>query len=404
MPIANQKSPQTTHSGADDRESKFQEIFDQSSDAIVMLEPDFTVDEANMAFSEMTGYLISDLENSSIDQISPTEKSRLPSHTRPFSVQMIESPGTHEDVAVVRKDGYVRVVDMTVREVGGGRSGLSVILFRDVTEKKLMERELITKHSALKGAYAQLEESNASLRSTQESLIQAGKMAALGELAAGIAHELNQPLMGIRGYAQELQAVEEADMSQTSREHLGEIVKNADKMSKIIHYLRNFTSKSTEGYEEVDVGELIDESLKMMEHQFRIHGVRVETNFSSDLPKVYANPVQLEQVFINLSTNARDAIREANRDGGKLSVHTERDGNLVKVTYRDNGCGMSETTKKKIMNPFYTTKEVGRGMGLGMSLSYGILNRIHASIVVKSEMGKGSEFCIQIPIDFRELG
>jgi histidine kinase len=232
-------------------------------------------------------------------------------------------------------------------------------------------------------------------------------MAALGELAAGIAHELNQPLQGIRGYAQELQTlalpiVKGQAHGDEVEAGLREIVSSVDKMATIIDYLRAFTRKSVEKHEVTDVHHAIEEALKMLSRQFASRGITVDRNFG-DIPKVYANPLQLEQVFINLATNARDAIEASGRGKGMIRIYTRRAGNFVEILFKDDGVGMSDRTKAKVFNPFFTTKEVGKGMGLGLSLSYGIMTKLHGSIVVESELGKGAAFVIRIPKDFREL-
>jgi two-component system NtrC family sensor kinase len=153
-----------------------------------------------------------------------------------------------------------------------------------------------------------------------------------------------------------------------------------------------------------DIHAVIEESLKMLGRQFASRGISVERNFAADgLPKVYAIPLQLEQVFINLATNARDAIEAAGRGKGVVTISTRRAGKFVEVTFKDDGCGMNERTKAKAFNPFFTTKEVGKGMGLGLSLSFGILSKIQGSIMVESELGKGAAFTVRIPTDFREL-
>jgi len=293
-----------------------------------------------------------------------------------------------------------------VRLVECDGTRLALALFRDVTEKKRMERELITKHGELRNAYVELEKKNAELQSTQEMLVQAGKMAALGELAAGIAHELNQPLQGIRGYAQELQALLKPALSDVSGEtaaNLREVISNVDKMASIIGYLRSFTRKSVENYEETDVHVAIEESLKMLSRQFAARGIAVNRDFAADLPKVYANPLQLEQVFINLATNARDAIEATGRGSGNVWIVTRAAGDFAEITFRDDGCGMSDRTKAKAFNPFFTTKEVGKGMGLGLSLSYGMISKLQGSMVARSEIGKGTAFIVRIPRDFRGL-
>lgn len=389
-----------------DFEGKYQTLFDQASDAILTVLPDGSVDAANQAVEEMTGYMKTELHGAAIVLLAPTSERFIESfgetqHGRPLTGALFEAPGTYEDVAIVRKDGYIRFVDLSVRLVKSGPVMLAMALFRDVTEKKRMERELITKHTELRDAYFQLEKKNAELQAMQETLVQSGKMAALGELAAGIAHELNQPLQGIRGYAQEMGELTDPAERATA---LKEIVSNVDKMSGIIEYMRAFIRKSNEKHEMVDVHGPIEESLKMLARQFAMRGIQVERHFDRNTPEIYANPLQLEQIFINLASNARDAIEATGRGRGNVSITTRPAGDFVEIIFKDDGSGMNERTKAKAFNPFFTTKEVGKGMGLGLSLSYGILSKLHGSILVESELGKGAEFLIRIPRDFRELG
>jgi PAS domain S-box-containing protein len=385
-------------------ESKYEAIFNQASDAILTVLPSGKIDAANQAVEELTGFMKSELVGKTSDLLVPDpKKNNLSVRNRALTPFMLLTPGTHEDVAIVRKDGYIRFADVRVRLVssGEGSEKLALAIFRDMTEKKSMERELITKHSELRNAYFQLERTNAELKAMQDTLVQSGKLAALGELAAGIAHELNQPLTGIKGYAQELQSG--ALKAEESAMCLKEIVSNVDKMSTIIGYLRTFTRKSVENYEMTDVHHAIEESLKMLSRQFASRGITVERQFGKDVPSVYANSLQLEQVFINLATNARDAIESTGRGRGLITISTRDAGGFVEITFKDDGNGMTDKTKTKAFNPFFTTKEVGKGMGLGLSLSYGILSKLQGSIVVESELGKGAAFLIRIPKDFREL-
>jgi C4-dicarboxylate-specific signal transduction histidine kinase len=231
-------------------------------------------------------------------------------------------------------------------------------------------------------------------------------MAALGELAAGIAHELNQPLMSIRGYAQELEFGVVPHVKGTPAEGecslgLKEIISAADKMATIISHLRTFTRKSTEDFEAVDVSTPIEEALKMVSRQLVSRGVTVTKDYQPGAV-IYANPLSLEQVFINLTTNARDAIEATGRGAGTIAITTRIEGPFVEVRFRDDGIGMGQGTKAKAFNPFFTTKEVGKGMGLGLSLSYGILSKVHGSIRIESEEGKGTTFVIRIPKDYRD--
>lgn len=386
----------------------YQTLFDQASDAILMLSSSGKIEDANQSVEEMTGHLKSELVGGSIDLFIPPPGHGGPQRSRMLSREMLLTPGTYEDVAILRKDGYFKFVDFTVRIASSGHANFIMALFRDVTEKKRMERELITKHTELLNAHHVLERKTAELQAMQETLVQSGKMAALGELAAGIAHELNQPLQGIRGYAQEMQELaipllRKTEVSGESEVCLREIISNVDKMAAIIGYLRTFVRKSTESYDFVSVHHAIDEALKMLSRQFASRGIKVEKDFDSKLPMIYANPLQLEQIFINLASNARDAIEATGRGGGTIWISTRSRDGMVEISFRDDGVGMSEKTKTKVFNPFFTTKEVGKGMGMGMSLSYGILSKIQGSIVVESELGKGAAFLIRIPKDFREL-
>jgi PAS domain S-box-containing protein len=383
---------------------KYQNLFEQASDAIVTVDSHGCVDDVNWAAEELTGFRREELVGQSIATLAPASGAqRTPDRSRPLSPQMTTSTGTIEDVAVSRKDRALKLVDLTVRHVPDGRGGeLSLLLLRDVGEKKRMERELIAKHAELRSAYNELEKKTAELQAMQDTLVQAGKMAALGELAFGIAHELNQPLQAIRGYAQELQAVLGTPTSEQEN-FLREIVSATDKMRGIIDYLRTHVRKSSELHEMTDVHQAIEEALKMLSRQFASRGIRVEKQFKPDLVKVWGNPLQLEQVFINLATNARDAIDATGRGSGTVSIRTVEDGDFVEVVFRDDGCGMSEKTKQKAFNPFFTTKEVGKGMGLGLSLSYGVISKLHGSIIVESELGKGTAFRVRLPKDYREL-
>ncbi|MCM2276699.1 MAG: PAS domain S-box protein [Oligoflexia bacterium] len=386
-------------------ESKYEAIFNQSSDAILTILPDGRIDAANQAVEEVTGFLKGELSGAMIDVLVPDPSKHL-HRARPLTRELLASAGTFEDIAILRKDGYVRFVDLHVRRVMSGQEPLTLALLRDVTGKKSMERELITKHSELRNAYFQLEKKNAELQAMQETLVQSGKLAALGELAAGIAHELNQPLQGIRGYAQEIQHHFSAAAAASPEIEAGlrEIVSNVDKMAGIIGYLRAFVRKSVEEYAWADLHLAIEESLKMLGRQFAVRGIAVERDFGKDVPPIYANALQLEQVFINLATNARDAIEATGRGRGTVWISTRFKNGFVEIDFRDDGCGMNERSKAKAFNPFFTTKEVGKGMGLGLSLSYGILSKLNGSIVVQSELGKGAAFRIRIPRDFREIG
>jgi histidine kinase len=413
-------------------------LFNEAQDAIMVVDlKSGTITEANRAMQDLTGFVAAELEGASASVLGPNS-AQSTGRTTWFSTNVLTMGGLHEDLAILGKDGLPIYVSLSVRVIHVEGHDVALCILRNVGEKKKLERELITKHNELRSAYGRLEKANEELKVMQETLVQSGKLAALGELAAGIAHELNQPLTIIRGFSQEAQVILKSMLANAALQpqiegdaralgdYLKEIEKGADKMDRIISHMRGFTRKSTEDYRWVQVHEVIEEALKMLEQQFKSRGIQVVRQFEKDLPPIYANPFQLEQVFINFATNARDAIEEKRnkekqaipsasmRTVGQLVIRTERVTSvgtksgtgaveMVQVRIEDNGVGIPDGVKSKIFNPFFTTKEVGKGMGLGLSITYGILSKINASVFVESEPGKGTVFTVRIPVDYRAL-
>jgi C4-dicarboxylate-specific signal transduction histidine kinase len=324
---------------------------------------------------------------------------------------MLSHSGFYEDMALLRKDGYLAFATLSVKTLSGDQTGgqnLAFCILHDMGAKKSMERDLLAKHWELKSAYEELERAHMELKSAQEALVQAGKLAALGELAAGVAHELNQPLSGVLGFGQELERIlREKFPDPTALDFAGEVTKNAIRMKKIIQQLREFTRRSVEDFQKVEIAGVVTESLKLLEQQFKSRGIEVEINTAKGLPKVYCNPFQLEQVFINLATNARDAIEATGRGDGHIEIELRPKAadpkRFLEVQFRDDGAGMNIETKNRAFEPFFTTKEVGKGTGLGLSVSYGILSKIHGSMMVESAPGKGTTFVLTLPVDYRTL-
>ena len=393
MPAANLKKSHSLN-----QQISFDEIFDVSHIPMFVLTKEREITSLNEAAASLLGDKKQNIIGKTTNILKPKIGKNTFEHSRPFSNDYLNMEGTFEDVVIGTREANC-LVELNIKSTGT----MIVITIRNNEHKKQMELELLSKHQELKSAYMELEKKNAEIKAQQETLVQSGKLAALGELSAGIAHEINQPLMSIRGYAQEIEsALSTADFDVISvKSNLKEIITAADKMTLIIKHLRSFTRKSTADMGWVNIRQSIDESLKMLTHQFKTRGITVESDLDPNL-NVYANAVQLEQVFINLATNARDAIEATKRGSGKIVIKAKEMKPFVEISWSDNGCGMSETVKSKIFNPFFTTKEVGKGMGIGLSLSYGILSKIHASMRVESQEGLGSKFIIQLPIDWRK--
>lgn len=391
----------------------FELLFEEANDGILLVDRDSgKVLSANRRLQDLTGFLPNELE-AKVDVLFPTPQQTEGKRIRSalFSAEMLGHSGFYEDMAILRKDGYLGFATLSVKTIDASKTGgqnVAFCILHDMGVKKSMERDLLAKHMELKDAYQELERAHIELKSAQEALVQAGKLAALGELAAGVAHELNQPLTGLMGFGQELEhLIKDKFPDPTALDFTQEITKNATRMKKIIQQLREFTRKSVEDFENVNVQDVIDDSLRLLEQQFKSRGIEVVIKAEENLPKIYCNPFQLEQVFINLATNARDAIEYAARGSGRIEIELKRKAGdpkrFLEMMFRDDGIGMDGETKNKAMEPFFTTKEVGKGTGLGLSVSYGILSKIHGSMMIESTPGKGTSFLLTLPVDYRTL-
>ncbi|MEJ2100315.1 MAG: ATP-binding protein [Desulfobacterales bacterium] len=239
---------------------------------------------------------------------------------------------------------------------------------------------------------------------TEQQLIQASKMATLGEMATGVAHELNQPLSVIktasRFFMKKIHKKEKIadDVLLTLSE---EIDSHIDRATKIINHMRQFGRQSDITLEKVQVNETLRKALDILGQQLKVRGIEVIWDLEPDLPLILADPDRLEQVFINLLINARDAIDEKwrskmYRKGEKqITLKTQSDSQWLSVTISDTGPGIPDSIIERIFEPFFTTKKVGQGTGLGLSISYGIIRDLKGSIRAYSRKGKGASFIIK---------
>jgi PAS domain S-box-containing protein len=225
----------------------------------------------------------------------------------------------------------------------------------------------------------------------QEQLQHSEKMASIGLLAAGVAHEVNTPLAGISSYTQLLRQQVEPDDPRAGI--LEKIEKQTFRAAKIITNLLNFARAGTSETQGLDVNQLLQDVLSLVEHQLQHAHIQVRRELAPDLPRIRGNDNRLQQVFFNLVLNARDAMPK----GGWLAIQTRARGPEVVIEVRDTGDGIRREDLKRIYDPFFTTKGVGRGTGLGLSVSYGIVREHGGTISVESAPGKGTTFEVALP-------
>jgi PAS domain S-box-containing protein len=240
----------------------------------------------------------------------------------------------------------------------------------------------------------------------ETQLIQAGKMTTLGVMAAGMAHEINQPLNVIQVCADFFlkmlkrgQPIEDEDL----RTMANDIVANVDRAAGVIKHVRDFARQSELVHSKVNINDPVRDVFKVLGHQLKMHDIEVALDLDPDIPDITAEHNRLEQVFINLVSNAIDAMDEKNSQADarkspkRLSIKSFVENDQVMVHVTDTGTGMSEEVKNKIFEPFFTTKKVGKGTGLGVSISYGIVKDYGGSIEIESEIGAGTTFKLTFP-------
>jgi two-component system NtrC family sensor kinase len=247
--------------------------------------------------------------------------------------------------------------------------------------------------SNLQTSRAELEKTFETLKSTQNQLIQREKLSAVGEFVAGVAHELNNPLTSLIGFAELLKS---SGVTQEQTAHLNFIVKSSQRCHKIVHSLLSFARQHAPERKIVNVGELLDSVLELLAYEMRTSNIEVITRYDSSLPRIIGDSHQLQQVILNILNNARQAI-QAHQPTGQIRLVTERAAHLVRVTISDNGPGISRENLSKIFDPFFTTKPVGQGTGLGLSLCYGIIKEHGGSLHADSKPGAGATFTIEFP-------
>jgi PAS domain S-box-containing protein len=231
----------------------------------------------------------------------------------------------------------------------------------------------------------------------QAQIDQSEKLAVIGQLAAGVAHEIGNPLTSISSLVQILQR---RNRDEFMNEQLSNIKENIDRITKIVRELVDFSRPPSYETAVQDITDIVKTALGIVKYDKRVRKVKFDTNLNSSLPHVNVAADQLLQVFVNIMINALDAIQ----GDGTIGVRSGYDLKNVFVEISDNGCGMDEATLEKIFDPFFTTKDVGKGTGLGLSVSYGIVNRYNGEIRVKSKPGEGSRFTILLPISSIESG
>jgi PAS domain S-box-containing protein len=232
------------------------------------------------------------------------------------------------------------------------------------------------------------------LKQTQAQLIQAEKLAAIGQLVAGVAHELNNPLTSVVGYSQLLMG---AQCSEEIKRDLDRINRQATRAAKIVEGLLTFARRREPRKESINLNEVVERSLDLQGHQLELDRISIVKELDEALPPTLADPFQMQQVFVNIIGNAHQALRDWEGER-RLRVRSKLAGDMIRLEFADSGPGIPPEVMGRLFEPFFTTREVGQGTGLGLSISYGIVEAHEGRIWAKSDVGKGATFIVEIPM------
>ena len=349
--------------GMEQAAKEWRTTFDAIPDMISIHDKDFRITRVNMAFANMVNLKPKEVIGRTCYELMHDTGEPWPQCPHR---QVLADGKTHRAEYFNPKLGiHVETVCSPIFDERGNVIA-SVHIARDITERKKME----------------------------EQLILSNRLASIGELASGIAHELNNPLTSIIGFSELLLA---KDVTKDVKEDLQIINREAQRTAAVVKNLLTFARKHKPNRQPVDIHSVIRAVLELRAYEQKVNEIQVSTRLASSLPKIMTDGFQLQQVFLNIVINAEYFMIEAH-GGGKLTITTERIGDMVKISFADDGPGITEENLGHLFDPFFTTKDSGKGTGLGLSISHGIITESGGEIYAESEPGSGATFIIELPI------
>ncbi|MBS3763063.1 MAG: PAS domain S-box protein [Planctomycetes bacterium] len=368
-------------------------IIRSMSDVLIAVDSSGTITLVNEAVDRLFGFSEEELEGATLAKLLPGEAQKQKWSWSRLSRRIRKSGSLREvETRWQARRGNLIPVGVTVsalrdewEEVAG-----AVLVVRDLRERKRRIAEAQAATAAAREKARELEEANENLKRLQDELVQAAKMSSLGRLAAGVAHELNNPLGGIMLYSDLL--LEDIPKGDTRRPTVEKIADQTSRCRSIVQDLLEFSRPAQAASRPVDINSLLEEAVNILEGQQVFHNVSSHWKLAEEIPSLTGDPDRLRQAFLNIVLNAVEAMEGK----GELYLRTSVKDGKVTIEIQDSGCGLTEEQQEHLFEPFYTTKETGTGLGL--PVTYGIIERHGGEIEAESEKGQGATFRISLPL------
>lgn len=300
----------------------------------------------------------------------------------------------------VRKDGTLRYYEVNIYPIWGKDGEISryIHISHDITQRKLEEEEITRRLEQM------VEERTTELTETYQKLLHQDKMASLGKLSASVVHEINNPIAGILNLVLLVKRMlNEGDVQDTDLEKMGQYLSLMEtetrRISRIVSNLLAFSRQSKMKLNQVNLNRLVEKTLFIHSNLLKLNGVEVTTTLENNLPDIIGSEDRLQQVIMNFISNAAEAMEGDMHGELKIKTHHSLKDNHIVVSFEDSGVGIPEKNRDKLFEPFFTTKKEGKGVGLGLSVAYGIVQEHGGSIDVTSAEGKGTTFYLVFPLE-----
>jgi two-component system NtrC family sensor kinase len=357
--------------------ARFESIFERSLEGIVTLDINNNILEANTGFENIFGYKRKEIIGKRLDDLIVPERF-YSTEAKELDKMALDGILSNETIRK-RKDGTEINVSMSAGPIETGEEiGGLFVIFRDITERK------------------QAEEREKQL---QQELYLSSRLASIGELSAGVAHEINNPLTGILGFSQRLLR---KSTDEKVKQDLERIHNEALRAAKVVENLLAFARQTKPMREHLDINDIVQKTLELRAYELKTGNIKVALDLAPSLPKIIVDSHQMQEVFLNIILNTEQTMTEASR-GGKLTIKTQETKGYIRISFGDDGPGIAAEHLDKLFDPFFTTRGENGGTGLGLSVCHGIVVEHGGKMIARSKPGRGATFFVELPTATEEI-